>query len=109
MVVPVLIVLFPLAYSAISALFAQGVETADLLLERPDPEYRTCVRDTTYMRFHHWELLRETRKEVVRYGVRGDVGLHMCDECHTSRERFCDRCHAAASVVLDCFGCHYYP
>ena len=61
------------------------------------------------MRFHHWELLRLTREEVVRYGIRGDVGLNRCGECHTSRERFCDRCHEATSLHPDCWGCHYYP
>ena len=44
-----------------------------------------------------------------RFGIRSEVTLEHCGRCHTSRERFCDRCHDAASVKLDCFGCHYYP
>ena len=105
----VVVVLFPLGYSAVSSLFAQDAAVPAQFLERPDAQYENCVRETTYMRFHHWELLREVRKEIVRYGRRGELGLAKCRECHTSRERFCDRCHRAASVILDCFGCHYYP
>jgi hypothetical protein len=101
--------LLPLGYSVVSSLFAREPAMPQGFLERPDPKYENCVRETTYMRFHHWELLREIRKEVVRYGERGDLGLSKCSECHTSRERFCNRCHEAVSLYPDCFGCHYYP
>ena len=47
--------------------------------------------------------------KVIRYGIRDEVTLAGCGECHINRERFCDRCHLAASVTLDCFKCHYYP
>lgn len=107
--VPVLILLLPIAYSLVSALFAQERVPSPAFLEMPDAKYENCVRDTTYMRYHHWELLRAVREEVVRYGERGDVGLHKCMECHKSRERFCNRCHNAVSLYPDCFGCHYYP
>jgi len=108
-IVPVIIVLFPLGYSVVSSLFAQDTLPGGTFLERPAPEHENCVKDTAYMRFHHWELLREVRKEVVRHGRRGDLGLSKCGECHTSRERFCNRCHDAVSLHPDCFGCHYYP
>ena len=108
-VVVAVVILSPLGYSIVSSLLAQGAETTEVFLERPGPEYESCVRETTYMRFHHWELLREVREEIVRYGIRGDVGLYKCKECHTSRERFCNQCHDAVSASLDCFGCHYYP
>ena len=78
-------------------------------LEKPAPEHDKCVRETTYMRHHHWELLRGIREEVVRYGMRGEVGLNGCRDCHTKRERFCDQCHTAVSLTPDCWGCHYYP
>ena len=68
-----------------------------------------CVEDTEYMRFHHMDMLRELRAKVVRDGKRQDVTLNTCRECHPKRETFCNRCHDAASVSLDCFGCHYYP
>ena len=47
--------------------------------------------------------------QVVRYGIRGEIGLKKCKECHTSRERFCTKCHEAVSLTPDCYGCHYYP
>ncbi len=109
MVGVVIVLLLPLGHGAVSSFRSQESSGTTPFLERPEAQYENCVRETVYMRFHHWELLREIRREVVRYGVRGDVGLAKCRDCHTSRERFCDRCHGAASVVVDCFGCHYYP
>lgn len=107
--IPMVILLLPIGYSVLTSLFAQGAEPPEAFLEQPDPKYEACVRETTYMRFHHWELLRAVREEVVRYGQRGDVGLKKCKECHTSRERFCDQCHNAVSLHPDCWGCHDYP
>ena len=107
--IPILVILIPLGYSLVSPLFAQDADTDDVFLERPDPRHESCVRETTYMRYHHWELLRQIREEVVRYGIRGEVGLYMCQDCHTSRERFCNQCHNAVSLYPDCYGCHYYP
>ena len=109
LILPVLLVLLPLGYSVVSSVVPPDTRAAEPFLERPDAKYDRCVKDTTYMRFHHWELLRDIRKEVVRYGERGDIGLNKCRECHTSRENFCNRCHDAVSLHPDCFGCHYYP
>ena len=112
-VIPIVLLLLPLAYSAaVAPLQARRVEAARPFLEMPDAPHTACVRPTTWMRFHHWELLRETRKAVVRYGIRNDPelpGLQRCAECHTSRERFCHQCHSAVSMTPDCWGCHYYP
>lgn len=107
--IPILVILSPLGYSVVSYVFAQDTQDDRPFLERPDPKYENCVRDTEFMRHHHWELLRGIREEVVRYGKRGEVGLSKCRECHTSRERFCNECHDAVSMKTDCFGCHYYP
>lgn len=107
---PIVILLLPLGYSLVASLFAQGARAgSEVFLERPDPRHEACVRETAYMRYHHWELLRGIREEVVRYGIRGDVGLKTCKDCHTSRENFCNRCHDAVSLYPDCFDCHYYP
>ena len=108
-VIPILIILFPIAYSLFTFSSAKSNDTPTVFLERPDPIYKKCVRDTDYMRHHHWELLRAVREEIVRYGKRGDLSLSKCRECHTSRERFCKRCHDAVSMTPDCYGCHYYP
>ncbi len=105
-----LIMLCPLGYYLVRGVITQGGEPAKAFLERPDAKYDSCVsKGTEYMRLHHWELLREIREEVVRYGRVGNVGLNGCRECHTSRERFCDKCHNAVNLKPDCFGCHYYP
>ena len=100
-----LVILVPVGYSLLARVAARGAEPP----ERPDPEHTECVKGTEYMRFHHWELLRGLREEVVRDGVRGDLSLDGCWNCHQSKVRFCDRCHDVASVRPDCFGCHYYP
>lgn len=105
----VLVILIPLGYSLVSPLLARDSGSAEVFLEMPDPSHAACVEKTSYMRYHHWELLKQIREEVVRYGIRGEVGLRQCRNCHTSRERFCNRCHNAVSLYPDCFGCHYYP
>jgi hypothetical protein len=108
-VVAIVVIVFPLGYSMVSHVAADPADDAPLFLERPDAKYKECVKDTEYMRNHHWELLRGVREEIVRYGKRGDIALATCRDCHTSRERFCDRCHHATSLTPDCFECHYYP
>jgi hypothetical protein len=102
-------ILVPVGWSVVRHIAATDKAAVQAFLERPPPRYTECVRETEYMRFHHWELLRKIREAVVRHGERGDITLARCRECHASRERFCDRCHLAASVTPDCFGCHYYP
>jgi hypothetical protein len=114
------------AYARISA-FQEELEAKAGPPEAPDSKYRECIRPTKYMREHHWELLKGLREKVVRDGIRGDLvavetisqgetetikveqSLDGCWRCHQSKVRFCDRCHNAASVRPDCFGCHYYP
>ncbi|UCD25141.1 MAG: hypothetical protein JSW51_04230 [Gemmatimonadota bacterium] len=105
----VLIILVPFVYGLVRPVTTSGETDARLFLERPDEEHEECVRETTYMRFQHMELLKQTREDVIRHGIRGEITLSGCRECHTSRERFCNKCHDAASLILDCFGCHYYP
>ncbi|MBU0518389.1 hypothetical protein KKA00_10325 [bacterium] len=104
-----LIILLPIGYSVITYGFTANEQNDKPFLEMPDPKYKKCVRETEYMRYHHWELLRGIREEVVRYGKREDIDLNKCRECHTSRERFCNKCHDATSLKPDCFHCHYYP
>ena len=108
-VIIAVLVLVPLGFSVVAQVSQNETESSNDFLEKPDPKYEDCVREASYMRFHHWELLRSIREEVVRYGKRGDIGLSKCAECHTSRERFCDKCHEATSLTPDCFDCHYYP
>jgi hypothetical protein len=105
----VLVILFPFAYSLVSSVLTGSSEIDEVFLELPDPKYQECVREKEYMRFHHMDLLKEVREQFVRYGNRDEIGFDSCRGCHTSRERFCNRCHNAVSLNLDCFGCHYYP
>jgi len=105
----IVVILLPFGYSLVSTVFIGDPESSQPFLERPDPNYRECVRETQYMRFHHMELLKEIREDFVRYGNRGEISFNSCRECHTNREGFCNRCHNAVSLNLDCFGCHYYP
>ena len=109
-VVAVLVMLFPLGYSVGSYLLSpHGTERARPLLEMPDPRHKACVEDTEYMRFHHMDYIKEMRDAGVRRGALREISLASCRECHTSRERFCTRCHAAVDMSPDCFECHYYP
>ena len=109
-VILVLALLLPLGYSVVARMIPQDAGIPEVFLERPDAKYDRCLEKTRYMRYHHWELLRGIREDIVRYGHREkNIGLYRCPECHTSRERFCDRCHDAVSLTPDCFDCHYYP
>jgi len=108
-VAAVLIILFPLGYSVVCSVFSQDTQGAQPFLEKPDAQYKNCVRETDYMRFYHMDLLKEIRDEAVRQQGRGDLKLSDCRKCHTNREQFCDKCHKVANLYLDCFGCHYYP
>jgi len=108
-IIPVLIIVFPFVYSFFSYGFVQDSQDSKPFLERPDAKFENCVKETDYMRRHHWEVLRAVREEFVRYGKRGEISLHNCKNCHTSRERFCKQCHSEVSMAPDCYGCHYYP
>jgi hypothetical protein len=101
-----IVVLLPVGYYAVRDAFPKN---AAPFLEKPEPKYRKCVRDTEYMRFHHMDLLKDIRTQVVRVGRRSEIGLKNCMECHTNRGHFCNQCHNAVNLHLDCFGCHYYP
>jgi hypothetical protein len=99
------VILLPVVFSLLRPLWAQEPEP---FLEAPDPRWESCVRDAEYMRFHHMDLLKEVRSDVIRAGLKGGITLAGCGDCHHNRDRFCDRCHERASVTLDCWGCHYY-
>ena len=78
-----------------------------------------CVRDSAYMVGYHMELLNQWRDQVVRDGERFEIGSdgsryerslsNTCLGCHTSKERFCDRCHIYVGVQPYCWECHVIP
>lgn len=111
--VSAVIILFPIGYSVVSV----ALPGPDPFLDIDDPAGKTgektggCVggRERRYMRFHHMDLLKRVRDEVVRDGAKGEVQLDNCWDCHTSRKGFCNQCHNAVNLQLDCFRCHYDP
>ncbi len=105
----IVLILLPLGISIVGFVFQGRRQVPDVFLEKVDPKWESCVRDPEYMRFYHMDFLKQTREDVVRAGIKGGVTLAGCGDCHRNREDFCDRCHQAASVDLDCFGCHFYP
>jgi len=89
---------------------------------RPEPELPAgkCVESREYMVHWHMDLLDEWRDSVVRdgnrmyvsseYGDRYEMSLtRTCMSCHTSKERFCDRCHDYTGVDPYCWDCHVEP
>ena len=101
---PAVIILLLLGCGVVCCAFSPGPRP---FLEMPDKE--ACVKDASYMRYRHMDLLKRVRDEVVREGKKGEVELDGCSECHTSRERFCNRCHDRVNLNPDCFRCHHYP
>jgi len=116
-------IFLPLLYSV--GMYVAGPEEAsyeEFLASTPDPSLG-CVRDTDFMRYHHWEFLKDLRDDVLRDGKRGAVQsgpvtpedarerprLQDCRICHESRAEFCDRCHEAVNLTPDCWNCHDYP
>lgn len=112
------VILLPLGYSVVCSAFSLVGASPEPFLQTPDKKYgEKCITgiDPTYMRFRHMDLLKGVRDEAVREGRRGEIRLNDCWECHanpqrrTSREAFCDRCHSAVNLHLNCFGCHHDP
>jgi hypothetical protein len=101
----------PLVYAVIALAARPRAETPYL---EPATPNTTCILPKQRMRYDHMKYLRSLRDDVLRDGKTQALtaakpgGLGSCKGCHRSRERFCDRCHEAATVRLDCFGCHQY-
>jgi hypothetical protein len=99
-----LIILVPLVYNVAVSSCSKFPEP---FLEKPKGE-KKCIKDTEYMRFNHMILLKGIRDDVMRQGKKGEMGFKDCRQCHTNRERFCDRCHNMVNLKPNCFSCHYY-
>ena len=84
-------------------------------LELP-AEAKTCVESKAFMVANHMDLLNTWRDGMVREGLTdytAQDGRHYrksltstCLDCHKSKARFCDRCHAYTAVAPFCFDCH---
>ncbi len=89
----------------------------------PKPELpkdeKKCVEDTEYMKAYHMKFLDQWRKQKVREGkvnyINSEGKIYKmslqrtCMKCHTSKEKFCDRCHNNLVVKPDCWKCHIAP
>ena len=104
---------FPLWYNAGAAYKAPE-------LEKPAAEKgKECVEPIEWMQAEHMQLLDEWRDHVVRDKDRvyhSTMGKHFtislqntCMDCHTSKTKFCDKCHDTAEVTPYCWDCHIAP
>ena len=74
---------------------------------------------TEYMRKNHVDLLIRWRDWVVRDGALKYVAsdsreytmslTQTCLECHSNKDKFCDRCHDYLRVSPRCWDCHNVP
>ena len=77
---------------------------------------KTCIMPTAFMKAEHMQLLDVWRHNVTRNGERMFVNAegklfnmslsNTCLDCHSNKEKFCDRCHDYASVRPYCWDCH---
>ncbi|MHC4777971.1 MAG: hypothetical protein ACYTFG_05255 [Planctomycetota bacterium] len=107
--VTVVVIVLPLCYSVVAFALSKGTQSSTPFLELPDAKNGKCILDARTMRFTHWHVLYEARDEAMREGKEPKVTFKKCAGCHTSREKFCDKCHNVVNFYPDCFGCHYYP
>ena len=97
------------------------------------PEGKKCVKDGSWMRANHMNLLKEWRQTVVREADKSPIEINGheyeksltkgCMKCHTSRVTFCSWCHEYANVLplpplrasattpraVRCWNCHVEP
>ncbi len=88
-------------------------------MELPRGE-KECVEPTQFMRTSHVNLLNDWKEMVVREGKRTyrssngkDYVMSLSNtcisQCHTSKAKFCDRCHDYMNVKPYCWECHNFP
>ena len=94
--------------------------TGEPEVKRPAGE-KSCVAPRDYMRKAHVELLMNWRDAKVREHQRRYTAYDgkvyavsltgtCLTQCHGSRDKFCDRCHAYAGVSTpSCWNCHTSP
>ncbi|HJO73863.1 MAG TPA: hypothetical protein QGH84_01430 [Rhodospirillales bacterium] len=85
----------------------------------PKGKGEQCVRETSFMRANHMNLLLHQRDETMQKGIRTKkFSLKECVSCHAvpgkdgqpvsyeDPKNFCRSCHDYVAVKLDCFECH---
>ncbi len=113
LIVFLVLISFPLWYNV-----AKGKAGYVPELEKPTTADR-CLAETDYMTSNHMNLLNEWRDLVVRNGqrvyvdsrgVKYEMSLsNTCLNCHTNKDKFCDRCHDYMGVQPYCWDCHVDP
>lgn len=107
-VVASIVILSPFAYSVGRFAWVSIFSAPKPFLQvAADPSHR-CVRDPVWMRQNHRVFLRELRDKTVRKGIRNEVTLRSCSQCHKDKTQFCDKCHNSVNLHPDCFDCHSY-
>lgn len=104
---------------ALAALLGAGAVNAEVGANSRAAGMDRCVEPTALMRRNHMDLLTHQRDQTVHLGLRsGKHSLVECVACHAERDgnggflpinaegQFCQGCHAAAAVDIDCFECH---
>ena len=89
------------------------------LLTRETPGKERCVMSAKDMTAEHMDLLNRWREEVVRTNHRTYQTAdgrsftksltNTCFDCHSNKDKFCDRCHSYMGVEPYCWSCHLEP
>ncbi len=113
LIVFIVLITFPTWYNV-----ATGKATYVPDLEKP-VKGETCIADIQYMQASHMDLLNQWRDAVVRQGTRVytapdgkkyNMSLSQtCLDCHSNKDKFCDRCHDYMGVDPYCYDCHIIP
>ncbi len=103
---------FPIWHAALARTTAKGPE-----LQSPVGQQH-CIEARDYMRTSHMQLLLHWRDVAVR-SQQHEFAAHdgrvyqislsktCLGQCHVSKTKFCDRCHAYAAVRAPyCWDCH---
>ncbi len=111
LVIFVLIITFPFWYN-----LGKAAPAPELELTPTAKAAKTCVLPKEEMKAGHMQLLDIWREKVVREGNRIYVNKsgkeftmslsNTCLDCHSNKDKFCDRCHDYASVSPYCWDCH---
>lgn len=111
------LVSFPFWYNP-----GKAVSPPELKIDTPvilQMKEKKCIEPTAYMRANHMELVESWKKSVVREGGRLFVASdgkkyrmslsNTCLNCHSNKDKFCDRCHSYTGASPACWGCHVVP
>lgn len=85
----------------------------------PKANGEQCVKEPSFMRRNHMDILMHSRDQTMYDGIRTKkFSFQNCLTCHAvkdkqgefvtakSEKHFCKSCHTYAAVKIDCFECH---